>query len=254
MDLLLAGKRALITGGSKGIGRAAAEVLADEGCDVTLVARDPATLEAAAAAIRGRRQVNVRTISADLSSDAAVRRVAAESGEIDILVNNAGAIPPGDLVAVDNETWRRAWDLKVFGFISFCRAVYPQMAARRAGVIVNVIGSAGEKFPTAYIAGAAGNAALMAFTRTLGRQAPPDGLRVVGINPGPVATDRLITLQRDRAARTLGDAERWQELFAAMPFARAATPAEIGYAVAFLASPRSAYTSGTILTIDGGAA
>lgn len=253
MDLQLGGKRALITGGSKGIGRATAEVLADEGCDVTLVARDAALLEQAATAIRARRQVNVRAIPADLSSDETVRRVAAEAGDIDILVNNAGAIPPGDLLSVDNETWRRAWDLKVFGFISFCRSVYPRMAARKAGVIVNVVGAAGEKFPSGYIAGAAGNASLMAFTRALGRQAPADGVRVVGINPGPVATDRLIMLQRDRAAKTLGDAERWQELFAGMPFGRAATPAEIGYAVAFLASPRSGYTSGTILTIDGGA-
>jgi NAD(P)-dependent dehydrogenase (short-subunit alcohol dehydrogenase family) len=253
MDLQLGGKRALITGGSKGIGRATAEVLADEGCDVTLVARDAALLEQAAAAIRARRQVNVRVIPADLSSDEIVRRVAAEAGEIDILVNNAGAIPPGDLLSVDNETWRRAWDLKVFGFISFCRSVYPRMAARKSGVIVNVVGSAGEKFPPGYIAGAAGNASLMAFTRALGRQAPADGLRVVGINPGPVATDRLIMLQHDRAAKTLGDAERWQELFSGMPFGRAATPAEIGFAVAFLASPRSGYTSGTILTIDGGA-
>ena len=254
MDLQLGGKRALITGGSKGIGRATAEVLADEGCDVTLVARDAALLEQAAAAIRSRRQVNVRVIPADLSSDETVRRVAEEAGEIDILVNNAGAIPPGDLLTVDNEIWRRAWDLKVFGFISFCRSVYPRMAARKAGVIVNVVGSAGEKFRPGYIAGAAGNASLMAFTRALGRQAPADGVRVVGINPGPVATDRLIMLQRDRAAKTLGGAERWQELFAGMPFGRAATPAEIGYAVAFLASPRSGYTSGTILTIDGGAA
>ncbi len=254
MDLQLGGKRALITGGSKGIGRATAEVLADEGCDVTLVARDAALLEQAAAAIRARRQVNVRVIPADLSSDETVRRVADEAGDVDILVNNAGAIPPGHLLTVDNETWRRAWDLKVFGFISFCRSVYPRMAARKAGVIVNVVGAAGEKFPPSYIAGAAGNASLMAFTRALARQAPADGVRVVGINPGPVATDRLIMLQRDRAAKTLGDAERWQELFAGMPFGRAATPAEIGYAVAFLASPRSGYTSGTILTIDGGAA
>ena len=86
-----------------------------------------------AAAIRARRQVNVRTISADLSSDAAVCKVAAEAGEIDILVNNAGAIPPGDLLTVDDATWRKAWDLKVFGFISLCRAVYPQMKARAVG-------------------------------------------------------------------------------------------------------------------------
>ncbi|MDE2515308.1 MAG: SDR family oxidoreductase [Rhodospirillales bacterium] len=252
MDLQLAGKHVLITGGSKGIGRASAEVLAGEGCDVTLVARDAAVLAEAAGTIRARHQVSVKTIAADLASDAAVRRVAEQAGEIDILVNNAGAIPPGGIVDVSDEAWRRAWDLKVFGFISLCRAVYPRMAARRSGVIVNVIGAAGEKFPATYIAGAMGNASLMALTRALGHQAPADGLRVVGINPGPVETERLIMLQRDRAARTLGDGERWRELFAAMPFGRAATPEEIGNAVAFLASPRSGYTSGTILTIDGG--
>jgi NAD(P)-dependent dehydrogenase (short-subunit alcohol dehydrogenase family) len=252
MDLQLAGKRALITGGSKGIGRAAAEALAEEGCEITLVARTEATLAATAAELRARRQVNVRTIAADLSSDAAVREVAAAAGQVDILVNNAGAIPPGDLVTVDDATWRRAWDLKVFGFISFCRAIYPQMAARRAGVIVNVIGAAGELFPPGYITGAAGNAALMAFTRALGKQAPADGLRVVGINPGPVETERLVMLQRDQAAKKLGDPERWRELTTGMPFGRPATPEEIGAAVAFLASPRSGYTTGTVLTISGG--
>src|SRR3954464_14117084 len=108
MDLQLAGKTVLITGGSKGIGRATAEVLAEEGCNLILVARDAAMLNDAAAAIRAKRQVNVRTIPADLSSDASVRKVAAEAGEIDILVNNAGAIPPGDVLSIDDETWRRA--------------------------------------------------------------------------------------------------------------------------------------------------
>jgi hypothetical protein len=252
MDLGLNGKTALITGGSKGIGRASAEVLADEGCNVILVAREQAALDSAAAAIRTRRQVNVRTISADLSNDAAIRRVAEEAGEIDILVNNAGAVPPGDLLSVDDARWRQSWDLKVFGYISFCRVVYAQMKARRSGVIVNIVGSAGEKFPTAYIAGAAGNASLMAFSRALGKGAPADGLRVVAINPGPVETERHVMLQRATAEKTLGDPERWRELTKGMPFGRPATPAEIGNAVAFLASPRSGYTSGTVLTIDGG--
>jgi NAD(P)-dependent dehydrogenase (short-subunit alcohol dehydrogenase family) len=252
MDLQLAGKTVLITGGSKGIGKATAEVLAEEGCNLILVARDGANLEAAAADIRGKRQVNVRTIAADLSSDAAVRRVALEAGELDILVNNAGAIPPGNLLEVEDARWRQAWDLKVFGYISFCRIIYAQMKARRAGVIINVIGAAGEKFPSNYIAGAAGNASLMAFTRALGRGAPADGLRVAAINPGPVETDRLVMLRRAEAKEKFGEPERWRELTAGMPFGRAATPREIGNAVAFLASPVSAYTTGTVLTIDGG--
>jgi NAD(P)-dependent dehydrogenase (short-subunit alcohol dehydrogenase family) len=254
MDLHLSGKTALISGASKGIGRATAEVLAEEGAALVLVSRTEAALEQAAAAIRTRHQVNVRIIAADLSQQAEVEHVADAAGAIDILVNNAGAIPPGGLTAVDNTTWRRAWDLKVFGYISLCRAIYPRMAERRSGVIVNVIGAAGERFDPGYIAGSTGNAGLMGFTRALGRAAPRDGVRVVGINPGPVGTERIEMLLRDRAAKQLGAAERWQELIAPMPFGRAATPEEIASAVAFLASERSGYTSGTILTIDGGAA
>ncbi len=252
MDLQLAGKTALITGGSKGIGRATAEVLAGEGANVILVARDKGMLEETAAALRAKRQVNVRVIAADLSSDAAVRKVAAEAGDLDILVNNAGAIPPGDVLSIDDTTWRQAWDLKVFGYISFCRVIYGQMKAKKAGVIINVIGAAGESFPTNYIAGAAGNASLMAFTRALGKGAPADGLRVVAINPGPVETDRLIMLRRAEAQEKFGDPDRWRELTAGMPFGRAASPTEIGNAVAFLASPMSGYTTGTVLTINGG--
>jgi NAD(P)-dependent dehydrogenase (short-subunit alcohol dehydrogenase family) len=252
MDLQLAGKTALITGGSKGIGRASAEVLASEGCNVILVARDQATLDDTAGAIRAKYQVHVRTIAADLSSDAAVREVAGMAGDLDILVNNAGAIPPGDVLSIDDAKWRQAWDLKVFGYISFCRVVYAQMKARKSGVIINVIGAAGEQFPTNYIAGAAGNASLMAFTRALGKGAPADGLRVVAINPGPVETDRLVMLRRAEAQQKFGDPDRWRELTAGMPFGRAASPTEIGNAVAFLASSMSGYTTGTVLTINGG--
>lgn len=251
MDLQLRGKRALITGASKGIGRASAETLAEEGCDIVLVARDAATLEQAASEIRGRRQVKVEVIAADLSRQDEVERVAQDAGAVDLLVNNAGAIPPGDLLAVDDATWRAAWDLKVFGFISLTRALYPHLKACK-GVVVNVIGSAGETFDPGYITGVAGNAALMAFTRALGRGGHKDGIRAVGINPGPVATERLLRLQRHRAEQELGDAERWRELFAKMPYGRPAEPEEIAAAVAFLASPRSAYTNGTILTINGG--
>lgn len=251
MDLHLRGKQALITGGSKGIGAASARILAEEGCDLLLVARDGAALQATADALRGQFQVRVEILAADLSRQPEVERLAAAAGPVDVLVNNAGAIPPGSLLAVDDGAWRAAWDLKVFGFISLTRALYPALK-QRGGVVVNVIGAAGETFDPNYIAGSAGNAALMAFTRALGRAAPADGMRVVGINPGPVATDRLVTLLRARAERELGDAGRWQELTRGMAFGRPAEPGEIAAAVAFLASPRSGYTSGTILTINGG--
>ena len=180
----LAGKRVLVTGGSKGIGRAAAMALAAEGCDLLLAARDSAVLDQAADLIRGRHQVRVETVAADLSQPGGVALVAGLAGELDVLVNNAGAIPPGSLLQVDETTWRTAWDLKVFGFINLTRALYPALQARR-GVVVNVIGAAGESFDPAYVVGSSGNAALMAFTRALGRAAPKDGMRVVGIKPRP---------------------------------------------------------------------
>ena len=167
-------------------------------------------------------------------------------------MNNAGAIPGGDLLKVDEETWRRAWDLKVFGYVNLSRQVYAKMKARRRGVIVNIIGSAGEKLDAAYIAGSTANAGLMAFTRALGGASHADGVRVIGINPGPISTDRLTTLFRQRAATLLGDADRYQELFQNMSFGRPGTPEEVADAAVFLASERSGYTSGCILTIDGG--
>lgn len=250
MDLELRGKTALVTGGSKGIGRATAMTLAEEGANVILVSRDATVLGATADEVRRRSQVSVRTIAADLSQQSEVERVAGETADLDILINNAGAIPAGSLFDVDNERWRAAWDLKVFGFISLSRALYPTLKERR-GVIVNIIGAAGERFDPGYIAGAAGNASLMAFTRALGRQAVRDGMRVVAINPGPVETARMTTQLKFRANKEFGDEERWREYVGGMSYGRAAKPEEIAAAAAFLASPRSAYTTGTVLTIDG---
>jgi NAD(P)-dependent dehydrogenase (short-subunit alcohol dehydrogenase family) len=252
MDLDLAGKTALVTGASKGIGRAVARMLAAEGCDVILVARTAADLERARDDIRAQHNVAVTAVPLDLSQGDAARALARDFPAIDILVNNAGAIPGGTLEEIDEPRWRQAWDLKIFGYVNLCRAYFALMKARRRGVIVNIIGSAGERLDSAYIAGSTGNAALMAFTRALGAAAPDAGLRVVGINPGPVSTDRLVTLLKKRAQDRLGDAERWPELTKTMPFGRPATPEEIAAMAAFLASDRSAYTTGTIVTIDGG--
>jgi len=254
MDLHLDGKNVLITGGSKGIGRATARLLAAEGCDLVLVARSAGDLEKTKGEIRAQHNVGVTTVQLDLSSGEAARGLARDFPDVDILVNNAGAIPGGTIEEIDEARWRQAWDLKVFGYINLTRAYFTLMKARGRGVIVNIIGSAGERMDAHYIAGSSANASLMAFTRALGAAAPDVGLRVVGINPGPVATDRLVTLLKKRAQDNLGDANRWQELVKPMPFGRAATPEEIAAMAAFLASDLAGYTTGTIVTIDGGAA
>jgi 3-oxoacyl-[acyl-carrier protein] reductase len=254
MDLNLRGRTALVTGASKGIGLASAECLAAEGVNVILVARTQADLVAARARLASRHNVAIQVHAYDLSDSRNVDRLAADHPDIDILVNNAGAIPGGDLQTIDEQRWRDAWDLKVFGYINMCRRFYAEMKSRGRGVIINVLGMAGEKMDRGYIAGSAGNAALMAFTRALGGSAGDDGLRVVGINPGAIATDRLITMMKGRAKDRFGDENRWEELMRPLPMGRAGKPEEIGVMVALLASDLSAYTTGTIITIDGGAA
>jgi 3-oxoacyl-[acyl-carrier protein] reductase len=254
MDLKLQGRTALITGASKGIGFASAEALAAEGVNVILVSRTDADLVAAEQKLAARYNVAVRHHALDLSNSASVDRLLALHADIDILVNNAGAIPGGTLREITEPRWREAWDLKVYGYINMCRAFYNAMKARGGKVIINILGMAGEKMDATYIAGSTGNAGLMAFTKALGGAAPADNMRVVGITPGAIATDRLVTMMKKRAQDRLGDPERWQELMQPLPFHRAGSPEEIGHMVAFLASDLSAYTTGTIITIDGGAA
>src|SRR5689334_24595176 len=199
MDLHLRGKRVLITGASKGIGAAAAEAFAEEGAHVRLAARSGDQLKALAERLRSAHQIDATTHIVDLRKPEDIMRLVKEASDIDILVNNAGDIPGGSINKIDEATWRHAWDLKVFGYVNLTRAIYAQMKARGGGVIVNDIGAAGEKFDANYICGSAGNAALMAFTRALGSKSLADNIRVVGINPGPVGTDRHVTLLKTRA-------------------------------------------------------
>jgi len=252
MDLKLAGKTALITGGSKGIGRATAEIFASEGCNVIIVSRSAQALAAAKSAIVQKTNARVDTVAADLSDSRNVDRLAREFPEIDILVNNAGAIPGGSLLDVSEDTWRKAWDLKVFGYVNMCRAFYALMKARQAGVIINVVGNAADTHDPEYICGVAGNAALTAFSQSLGCVSAKDGIRVVALSPGPVETDRIVTLMKKKAKDRTGSEGNWQELRKPLPFQRCATAEEIGAAAAFLASPLSGYTSGSVVTIDAG--
>lgn len=256
MDLGLAGKSALVTGGSKGIGLAAALSLAGEGCNLHLAARTAADLESAKAKIQGAHKVQVTCHVRDLSKHAECVALARDCADVDILVNNAGAIPGGSLRSLDDATWRKGWELKLFGYIGLTREIYARMCERKHGTIVNVIGTAGERPNAGYIAGTTANAGLMAFTRALGAEAPDNGIRVVGVNPGKTATERQINLAKDAAREKLGDPNRYPEILKAtdanLPYGRSARPDELGDVIAFLCSARASYVNGTIVTVDGG--
>jgi len=254
MDLKLSGRTALITGGSRGIGLGIAEGLAAEGCHLHLTSRNAADLDAARSKILAAHKVNVTCHALDLSVSENARKLAQACRDVDILVNNAGAIPQGTLTGLDEKTWRASWDLKVFGYINVTRDIYAAMCERKRGVIVNVIGGAGERPTAGYVAGSMANAGLMAFSRALGAESPNHGVRVVGLNPTATATDRGVTRWRNQAQKDLGDAERWLELTKGFPFGRPAEVKEVADVVVFLCSDRASYVSGTVISVDGGAA
>jgi len=252
MDLGLHGRTALITGGSKGIGRGVAMGLAAEGCRIHLAARHAETLEQARIEIKAAHDVEVAIHPADLSDSAVIAPLLEAAGTPDILVNNAGAIPGGDLQAVREPRWREAWDLKLFGYINMTRAVYAAMKQKGGGVIVNITGLAADRTDSGYVAGTTANAGLNAFTKAVGSTSLADGIRVLAVSPGAVATDRLVGLMRTRAEDRLGDPERWEELLRGLPLGRAATVQEVANVAVFAASDRASYLSGIVINVDGG--
>ena len=253
MELGLKGRTALVTGGSRGIGYGVARLLAAEGCHLHLASRSAADLEAAKRRIQDAHAVEVTCHPLNLASSGSAQQLAEACRAVDILVNNAGAIPQGTITTLEEKTWREAWDLKVWGFVNLTRGIYASMAERRRGVILNIIGVAGARPTANYIAGSMGNAALMAMTHALGADSPQSGVRVVAINPGAIETDRQVVRWRARAEKELGSADRWRELTTGFPFGRLGTVDEVANMAVFLCSDLSSYTTGTVITIDGGA-
>ena len=252
MELNLKGKKVLVTGASQGIGQALAESFAREGCELTVVARSGDKLNALAKDLQQRFGVSTRVIVLDMTQQGAIEEIVAQASDIEILINNAGTIPGGNLWDVNATQWREGWELKVLGYIDMTRAFYPIFKARGQGVIINNIGIGGENYDFDYVAGTTGNAALMAFTRAIGGRSLRDGIRVLGVNPGAVSTPRIEKVLRKRAEAQFGDASRTGELLAKLPLGRAATSEEIADLCVYLASEKSAYTSGAIFTVDGG--
>lgn len=251
VDLQLKGKTALITGASKGIGAGLAKVLAAEDCNLHLAARDGTAMRELSTHLTNKYDISVTVHEADLSSSKAMTELDVAAGDYDILFNNAGDIPAGDIEEVSDEAIRKGFDLKVFGYITLSRAFWKRRKGRD-GVIVNIIGNSGENWDAAYFAGSTGNAALMSFTKALGGRSLNHGVRIIGVNPGPVATDRMLKIMKRKAIDILDDEARWEELYDRYPGKRPATVKEVADLCTFLASPLAGYITGTVVTIDGG--
>jgi 3-oxoacyl-[acyl-carrier protein] reductase len=250
MDYQLKGKIALVTGGSKGIGLAIAKALAAEGCSLRLVARDLASLQEARRNIQTHHQVEVLVESVNLSEPGAAEELAAAYPETEILINSAGAIGRGSLLAIDPVDFRDGFEGKVMSTIMLSRALYPHMIARKAGVMINIIGIAGERLNANSIGTSVANAALIAFTKAFGSETVNNGVRVVGINPGLIHTPRtegLLNPQND------ADRQAYAKVMANLPYGRMGMPEEIANLAVFFASDAMAkYISGDVISVDAG--
>jgi NAD(P)-dependent dehydrogenase (short-subunit alcohol dehydrogenase family) len=255
MELGLEGKVAIITGGSKGIGRATALALLNEGAMVLICARGQQGLDETIAAAGHAMAERIDAVPADLMQKAAIEQVVARCverfGRVDILVNNAGSARPGDFLQLSDEAWVDDWTLKFFGYIRMARAVLPQMQRQHSGVIINIIGAGGLNPTGNYMIGGAANAALNHFTKALADAVAIYGVRAVGINPGPILTERLLKMRGALAAGAAGQPD--DEVFRRMtPLGRIGKPEEVADLVLFLASGRGAFIHGANISIDGG--
>jgi NAD(P)-dependent dehydrogenase (short-subunit alcohol dehydrogenase family) len=251
MRLGLENKVALVTGGSRGIGRAIVEMLADEGCDVLVVSRnavaDPTLTQSAART--GRRLV---PCDADLGTlegvEGAVRSVEREFGRLDILVNNAGSARRADFFQLSEADWQAGFALKFFGYVRMTRAAWPLLKAAR-GAMVNVCGVSARTPEPVYTIAASSNAGLLAFTKCMAAVGDRDGVRVNAVNPGQIETERLAGVLQNMGGTEQDARARLLEELGAQRFGK---PQDIAAMVAFLVSQQADYVQGALIDVDGG--
>lgn len=256
MDLGIEGHNALITGGSQGIGAATARELLSNGCNLVLIARNKERLEEFAGSLRKPGGPQVITASADIGIAENVPQVVKQAqeslGPIEILINNAGSSPAGGLTNLPDAAWQKSFDLKLMGYVRFVRELMPGMCERRWGRIVNVVGLGAYQANPRYLAGGAINAACLAMTKSLAKEAAADNVSVNAVNPGPVDTPRwrgLLEQRAEKYGRTIKEEEAIS--VGGVPMGRPALPGEVAALIAFLCSQQAGYISGSLINIDG---
>ena len=244
MDLGLKGRVALVCGASQGLGRASAEALAAEGAHVAVVARRKDAVEQVARALEAQHGVKTLALAADLVEDGACERVVREAeahfGKIDVLVPNAGGPPAGAVDAIDDATWRRAFELTFLTTVRLARTALPNMAARGWGRVV-VIGSGSMVAPIPNLATSSGlRPGLVGVIKLFAERYASQGVTVNIAAPGYIRTERLAEIGTS------------DSITKDIPAGRLGEPEELGALVAFLASERAAYVTGQVVLIDGG--
>jgi 3-oxoacyl-[acyl-carrier protein] reductase len=256
VDLKLGGKKAVVTGGSKGIGRETARILAEEGCDVAVTAREGGRLKEVADELASATGRTILPLVGDMSDQADVERcmsAAIEAFEgIDILVTCAGSSPGGLLEELTEDQWMSSLGLKFMGYVRSCSVLLPHMRERGSGSVVLVVGNDGLKSSYWELTAGVANAADINFASAMAEQYGRYGVRVNTVNPGPVNTDRWDGLEKRFALdRGIEQSEARRIVLGTLPLGRICEPEEVASVVVFLASPQASYVNGTHVLIDG---
>ena len=254
VELKIPGRIALVTGASAGIGKAISETFAAAGARVAMVARTEGPLTAAAESIRAAGGDAI-AISADVSRAEgcthAIAQAEAQLGAIDILVNNAGSSQRAPFADITDEQWQADLDLKVFGAIRLCRAVFPGMRERKFGRIINVLNTGAKAPPAGGAPTAVSRAAGMALTKALSAEGAPDNVLVNGLLVGRIESAQW---EKRHAAANTGETleEYYQKMGEVLPMKRVGTAQEFANMACFLASDAGSYITGTAINVDGG--
>jgi NAD(P)-dependent dehydrogenase (short-subunit alcohol dehydrogenase family) len=252
MNLQLAGKIGIVTGASRGIGRAIAQTLSDEGMRLAVVARSRDQLEELSASLVTECLVQALDLREPESPAIVVAATMERFGRLDLLVNNAGATKRGDFFSLTDDDWTDGFALKFYGAMRLSRAAWPYLQSG-GGSIVNIAGIGGRTGSADFTIGGAVNSALLNLTKALADRGVACGVRVNAINPGSIVTERLkLRLRTLAAEQGVEESEAALAITQASRVARFGEPIEIARAVAFLASPMADYIQGALLDIDGG--
>jgi NAD(P)-dependent dehydrogenase (short-subunit alcohol dehydrogenase family) len=251
----LNGKVVIVTGASRGIGRAIALRLAGDGATLVLASRTEADLANVASQIKaeGGRATCVAADLRHVDAPAAVVKAATEAHDgIDIVVNNAGATKQGDFFGLTETDWADGFALKFFCMVRLTRAAWPYLKERR-GSVLNIIGAGGRTPYAAFAIGSSVNGACLSFTKVIAEIGIRDGVQVNAINPGRIRTDRFKQMMADEAARHGGDMEAaTRELIRNAGIVRLGEPEDVANLAAYMVSPASRFMHGALVDLDGG--